>query len=488
VAITYSAAGALSTDTDSITPAYPATPTAGQLLVLVAASGHPDDPTPSTPSGWTLADSTSGGGGTFGSGTGPRRLTWWVRVATGDEDAPTTAIPSGGTGSVIAGRVHILARSAGTGWRWAVSVGADSTSGTGFSAAGASALTWAAGDTAILGYALASSSASLTAEAVAATGVTVGTVTERADDAVTTGDACRLAVATCAVSSGSGSTAPTVTATLAAASTGVAGVLRIREASAVLDVTAQAVFPPRVLVSATGLAADDTVTATLYRQVGTALTAVRAASAVDVTGQDALLRVDAEQPFGVPVSYVAALTDVAGTTWQVTSDSITTTVTSDVISDAVRGIGAAVTIETWPEKRRDRDATVFRVGGRNVAVSRPRSAAQASVRVRTNTAAAGDDLQELLDGATEGVLLVRKQVSMEGVDNWLAVVSDTEDRRWFDGIRWWQLEVYETEPWPDVLEAAGYTLQDLADNYATLADLAADFSTLLDIALADLGG
>jgi hypothetical protein len=313
-------------------------------------------------------------------------------------------------------------------------------------------------------------------------------VTERSDDAVTTGDACRLAVASCSVSTGAGSVAPTVTATLAAASTGVAGVLRIREASADITVTEQAVFPPRVLVSATGLAADDTVTATLYRQVGTALTAVRAASAVDVTGQDALLRVDAEQPFGVPVSYVASLVDAAGITWQVTSSEITTTVTSDVISDAVRGIGAAVTIETWPEKKRTRDGTAFNVGGRIVAVTRPRSAAQASVRVRTDTAAAGDDLQELLDGATEGVLLVRKQVSMEGVDNWLAVMDDSEDRRWFDGIRWWQLEVYETEPWPDVLEAAGYTLQDLADNYATLADLAADFSTLLDIALADLGG
>jgi hypothetical protein len=367
-------------------------------------------------------------------------------------------------------------------------VGADATSGTGFSAVGASALTWAAGDTAILGYALASSTASLTAEAVAATGVTVGTVTERADDAVTTGDACRLAVATCAVSSGSGSTAPTVTATLAAASVGVAGVLRIREASATIAVTEQAVFPPRNLVSVTGILADDTVTATLYRQVGTALTAVRAASAVDVTGQDALLRVDAEQPFGVPVSYVAALTDVAGITWQVTSGSITTTVDSDVISDAVRGVGAAVTIESWPTKARDRDATIFNVGGRIVAVSRPRSAAQATVRVRTDTSAAGDDLQEVLADATEGVVIVRKETSLEGVDNYLAVISDTEDRRWYDGIRWWDLDVYETEAWPDVLEAAGYTLADLADNYTTLQDIADAYTTLLDIALADLGG
>ena len=67
-----------------------------------------------------------------------------------------------------------------------------------------------------------------------------------------------------------------MTATLTAASTGVAAVLRVREASSDINASAQSVFPPRNLVSATGLTGDDIVTATLYRQVGTDLTAVRA--------------------------------------------------------------------------------------------------------------------------------------------------------------------------------------------------------------------
>lgn len=259
---------------------------------------------------------------------------------------------------------------------------------------------------------------------------------------------------------------------------------------AAITVAEQSVYPPRILISVTGLVADDIVQVSLYRQQGTALVPVRAATEVDVTGQDAFLRVDGEHSFGVPLTYMAELVDDVGARTQVTSGSITSTVSSDVISDAVRGVGAAVTIEAWPSKQRSRAATEHNVGGRIVVVSRPRSTARATVRVRTDTVAAGDALQEVLDGATEGVIQIRKQVTTPGVDNWLAVISDAEDRTWWDAIRWWELQAIEVEPWPDVLEAAGYTLADLADEYDTLADLADAFTpgTLLDIALADLGG
>jgi hypothetical protein len=487
MAISYVGVGALAQAATSITPAYPGGTAAGQLAVLHVVSGHPDDSIPSTPSGWTLASSFSGGGGTFGSGTGPRRLTWFTRVLLGSDATPTTELPTG-TGSVIAGRILALSRSAGTGWRWATAFGADTSSGTSFSAACTETPTWAAGDFAVLGYALPVSTASLTVEAVTATGITFGSVTERADDQVTSGNAGRLGAATCAVSSGSGTQAPTVTATLAAASTGAAGVLRVREASAAIAATAQTVFPPRNLVSVTGMAAENIVAATVFRLVGTARTAVRAASDVDVTSQNALLRVDAEQPFGTAISYSAELEDANGNVWTVTTAStITSTVTADVISDAIRGVGAAVRIASWPEKRRDRDATQFNVGGRLVIVSRPRSSASATVTVRTETEEAGDALQDVLDEATEGIILVRKQTSMAGVDVHLVALSDSEDRNWYDAVRRWSLDSVETEAWPDVLEAAGFTLQDIADNYTTLQDIADDNATLLALALRDFG-
>ncbi len=489
MSISYIGVGALSTHADTVTPAYPAGATAGCLAVLQVVSAHTDESVPTTPSGWTYAGSFSGGGGVFGAATGPRRVTFFTRELLGSDAAPSTHIPSGSTGSLIAGRISILARSAGTGWRWAFGFAEDTSSGTGFSAVSGTVLTWAVGDFAVIGYSIPLSTATFSAETLAATGITFGAVTERADDAVTDGHDARLVAATCSVSSGSGTQAPTMAATLSAASTGAAGVLRIREAAADMEAVAQSVFPPRNLLTATGLLADNIASVSLYRQVGTTLTPVRASTDVSVSGLDALLRIDAEQPLGVALDYLAVLTDVNGLRWDVYSSAITSTVTSDVISDAIRGIGAAVVIQSWPAKKRDRDATVFNVGGRIVAVSRPRSGAQATVTMRTLTDEDGDALQAVLDAATEGVLLIRKQVTTAGVDNHLAVVSDTEDRTWYNEFRYWSLETYETEAWADVLEAAGFALQDIADNYTSLQDLADDFNpgTLLDIATFDFG-
>lgn len=487
--ISYVDIGALASHADTIAPALPAGALAGHLGVLTVVSGHPDESIPTIPAGWVRAGSFSGGGGSFGSGTGPRRVTFFARVLDGTESAPSTRIPSGGTGSHIAGRIVVLSRSAGTGWRWSMSAGEDTTADTSFSAAGSTALPWAAGDFVILGYGLRSSTPTLSAEGITASGITFGTITERADDAVATGHTARLGVATGAVSSGSGTQAPTVTATLSASHTGVGTVLRIREASSAISVSQQSVFPPRNLVSLTGMAAEDIVSATIERQVDTDRTAVRAALGVDVTGEDVLLRVDGEQPFNVAATYVATLTDSTGGQWELVSTSVTSTVAADVISDAVRGIGAPVTIQAWPSKRRTREATVFNVGGRLVAVGRPRSGASASITVRTLTDEDGEALQAVLDAATSGVILIRKQSTMSGVDGYLAVVADDEERMWHNPVRFWQLETVEAEAWPDVLEAAGYTLQDIADNFETLQDIADFFTgeTLLDIALHDFG-
>ncbi|HEY9372875.1 hypothetical protein [Streptomyces sp.] len=484
--ISYGAAGTVTEHTDTITPPLPAGVAAGQLAILQVVSGHPSDSIPSTPSGWTAAGSFGGGGGSFGAGTGPRRVTFFVRVLLGSDTAPTVAIPTG-TGSTIAARIYSLSRSAGTGWRWSAAFAEDTSSGTGFSAASSTTLTWAAGDFVVIGYGIPLSTSAFSAEAITATGITFGTITERADDTITSGHDSRLATATGAVSSGSGTQAPTLAATLSSASIGAAGVLRVREASAAISATAQTVFPPRTLVSVTGMLAEDITSATIYRQSGTDRTAVRAASAVDVTGQTALLRVDAQQPFDVAVTYVAQLIDSAGNTWEVTSGSITSTVSSDVISDAIRGIGAAVKIESPLGWKRDRDASQFNVGGRIIVVGKPRSTRSGTFTVRTETDEDGDALNEVLDGATEGVILVRKQTSLSRLDGTYALLDDNEDPNWFDEYSWFQLNVVQADDWPDTLEAAGFTLQDIADNYTTLKDLSDAFATLLAVALFDFG-
>jgi hypothetical protein len=486
--ISYIAAGTLASAADTVTPAYPAGATSGRLAVLQVVSAHPNASIPSTPSGWTLAGTFSGGGGVFAAGTGPRRLTWFMRELVGSDAAPTTAIPSGSTGSGIGAQIIVLSRSAGTGWRWDVAFGEDTTSGTGFSAAATSALTLKTGDFAVLGYAVASSTASVGTETAAATGITFGTVTHQISNAIASGYTSRLAVATGAVTAGTGTQTPTVGATLTAASTGAAGLLRIREASASIAATAQSVFPPRNLVSVTGMTGDDIVTATVYRQVSGSLTAVRAASNVDVTGVNALLRVDAEQPFGVSLNYAAVLTDVAGVQWTVYSGAITSTVTSDVVSDAIRGTGAAVKIEAPLEKKRDREAVQFNVSGRIIVQGRPRSAPALNFQLRTETDEDGDNLNEVFDSATEGVFLIRKQTSLTRLDGHYALLSDNEAPTWYDEYRWFTLDSVKADAWPDSMEAAGFTLQDIADNFSTLQDIRSAFpGTLLDIALYDFG-
>lgn len=480
--ISVTSTGALASHTDTVTPAYGSGVVAGRLAVLQVASGHLNDSIPAAPSGWTLLDSFSGGGGVWGAGTGPRRLTWFVRILLGSDAAPTTFIPSGFAGSVIAARIVILQRSAGTGWRWATSFGEDTTSGTSFSAPCTAGVTFASADYVVLGYAAPVSTASATVEAVTAAGITFGTITEQSDDSVASGNAERMVIATGAVTAGSATVAPTVTATLAVASIGVAAVLRLREASAAIAATAQAVSPPRVLVSVTGLLAENIVSGSIYRVVGTARTPVRAATNVALVGAAVFLRVDGEQPFGVSTSYAVDLTDVNGATWTVASGSITSTVTADVISDAVAGIGANVHLETPLTKARTRDATKFNVGGRNVVVSRPRSGFSGTVNLRTESDADGDALNELLDAATQGVVLIRKQTTMPGLDGYRAVTDDTEDPTYYDGFRWWSLDVVEVEAWPDALEAAGFTLQDIANNYTYLQDISAANATLLVLA------
>jgi hypothetical protein len=492
VGIALVATGTQANGTVSITPAYPAGASAGRLAVLQVLSGHPDDVVPSTPAGWTRAGTGSGGGDTFGSGTGRRRVTWFVRELTGSDAAPTTAISSG-SGSLISGRIAVLSRSVGVGWLWSTSFGEDTSSGTGFSAPCSDTETFRAGDFCILGYGIASTSGSVGSETIAASSITFGTITHQVNVSVTEGNQGRYGIATGSVTVGAAAQTPTVGATLSAASTGVAGVLRLREdvPKGVITATPQTVFPPRNLVAVTEMLAGDVVSATLYRETDAdGLVELRAASAVDVTGEDALVRVDGEQPFGVEVAYAARLIDSLGDESLIFSGPITSTVDSDVISDAVRGVGSVAFIEDWPDFKRTRDATTMNVGGRYVTVGRTRSKAQSTITVSVDTNADRDALDGVLNGLTEGVLLIRKQVTNSRVDGYLALIDDDEKPDWQTEHTEWDLNVAESEAWPDSLEAAGFTLADLADNFTTLQDLADFFAggSLLDVALYDFGG
>lgn len=255
---------------------------------------------------------------------------------------------------------------------------------------------------------------------------------------------------------------------------------------AAITVDEQDVFPPRVLVSVTNVIVGDSVI--IYREVAGERTVIRGGSteAIDT----AVLRVDAELPFGVPVTYIASVNGVeysaAATAYDVPGGKV-------ALTDAVTGDAAEVVIWAWPDRRYVRQSTAFKVGGRNTVVSQPLRQFEGSATFYTETQSAGDNLLSLLKDATSGIVQVRAPdvVTYDRVDCFIAVTNVTERRLSQDGSdprRLYDVDFFEVEGWAPALEAQGFTLQDLADAYVglTLADLAADYATLLLLAQADL--
>jgi hypothetical protein len=251
-----------------------------------------------------------------------------------------------------------------------------------------------------------------------------------------------------------------------------------------LTVISQNVWPARTLVAVSGLSIGDSVA--IYRVVSGARTLVQNGSTVSVTDV-AFLRVDAELPFGVPVYYVAVInndeTDSAPVVYTLTGGKV-------ALTDAISGLAAEVVIWAWPNKRRPRQATVFKPGGRNVVVSGPMGQFEADVEVYTETTSSAENLVDLLDGATQGIIQVRQAGPYDDIDCH-AVVTDHTPRRYAqdgsDQKRIHALHLVEVSGWASALAATGFTYQDLSDTYVglTYANLSADFATYLLLAQGD---
>lgn len=246
----------------------------------------------------------------------------------------------------------------------------------------------------------------------------------------------------------------------------------------------QDAWPPRVLVSVTGVTIGDEVN--IYRVVAGEASPVR--GALFVQAEDtSVLRVDAELPFGVPVRYRA---EVDGDDYETDPATYTLPGGKVAVTDAINGTAAEVVVLSWPEKVRERDSTVFNVAGRNVVVSGPGAQFTSTIELFTETTSAGDNLRAVLAAATAGIVQVRQPGGYDGVDAYLAVLS-VRERRWSqdgtDQRRIHALDVAEVDGWAPVLEARGFTLQDVADAYdgLTLDDLADDFASLLALAQGD---
>jgi hypothetical protein len=241
-----------------------------------------------------------------------------------------------------------------------------------------------------------------------------------------------------------------------------------------------------VLVSVTGLAGGEFVE--IFRVVGGERTAVRAGAAV--VDDVAFLVLDAELPYGIPVHYVAVVD--SSTEYATTPVTYALPGGKVAITDAITGLAAEVVILAWPEKRHERDATVFRLGsGRTAVVSGPPVQFTGTIDVFTASDSSRANLVNVLQSATAGTVQIRQPGGYADVDCYVSVLSHTVKRWSQDGTderRVISLEVAEVSGWSDELTARGYTYADLESVYTglTYADLAGDYATYLDLAQAEL--
>lgn len=228
--------GSTATSGSSITPAWPATVSAGHLGVLIVLSKR--GVTISTPSGWTLDANAefSGGAGADGGNSGTVKATVFYKVADGSEGGTTVTVSfSGGTTNVVYGRIGTYTNATGN-WDISSCNGADSAGGnSNWSATLNRDPGIIANDFMLAIFGCNSSTPTHSAQALTVTGVTFGTLVEQLDSTIASGDTMRLVLCEIPVSSGTSSVAGTYSGTASNNGTnypaGPVVILRLREVS-----------------------------------------------------------------------------------------------------------------------------------------------------------------------------------------------------------------------------------------------------------------
>ena len=220
--------------TTSVSPAWPVgyTAVADDWALVLVASGHTTVGTRPACSGYYTLGSITGGAGTFGSAAGPRRWTVFLKRLTTSEAAPTVTLA---TGNVLMAHTMIVRPTTGNLLSFqylAVAEGTNNASITQAMLNKPSLLV--TGDLAIIGV-ITNDAVTFTAQNITASSLTHGTVTEHVDANTTTGNDVSITTASCTVTA-SATAAATVSTTASGSTSGVVGVVSVRE----WDATAQA--------------------------------------------------------------------------------------------------------------------------------------------------------------------------------------------------------------------------------------------------------
>lgn len=227
--IAFGALGGSSAGTTSITVLAPTGIAAGNMLVICLSTRQ----APTTPSGWTLVGTQSGGSGADGADTGTVHATVYTKVSDGTETDTAVAV-SGGTGG--GGR---MIRYTKTNTAWSASTaskGSDNTAGTDWSVTGDVDQGVTTGDFVVSCSATNNDLYTHVTPSISQTGVTFSSQAERIETPTTLGNDSTVYISEHVVSGGPSSAAPVYTMTASGTATdnpaGATVIVRLREEAA----------------------------------------------------------------------------------------------------------------------------------------------------------------------------------------------------------------------------------------------------------------
>ena len=228
---TWGAVGTAASGTTSCTPAYPTGISAAtsHLFCFITGRSNTEANEPTMPAGWTQVGTLVGGTGTWAVDTGTRRVTVFRKdTTTGSETGTVTVSLAGTTANTMRAAIHRFEVPSGYLCEIEFVTGADTTNGTAYSATASANATFDSDRLLVTVTAQNIDTGTATSRAVSASGITFGTLTNRADTAVTNGNDHRHIINTIPVDSGSGTVAPTYSYTISASGSGPTGFLVMR--------------------------------------------------------------------------------------------------------------------------------------------------------------------------------------------------------------------------------------------------------------------
>src|SRR6185369_5559043 len=219
--------------TTSLSLPFPATTVSGNLLIAVVCNKYPAN-APTTPSGWTLQKQPFGGAGASGADTGSVFLSVYTKTADGTEGGTNLSVTITAGNAAIGNIFQYSPSAAQSTFQIVAASGTyDASAGASWSATANADLGILTGDLVLVFSGINTDLYGYSLEAITSTGVTFGTMTERADAVTTSGDDAAIVLAEFPVQDARSSAAPvyTMTASGTAASNpaGATIFLRIRE-------------------------------------------------------------------------------------------------------------------------------------------------------------------------------------------------------------------------------------------------------------------